>query len=130
MTDAGANERIKYIRRGEIWLGDLGEPFESEQGERRPLLIVQNDIGNYYSDTTIIVPITSSIKKSNMPVHACISENFLLKDSQALCEQIRVRSESKLLHKLGKISKQNQELIDISLMISLGLEKYLPNNAK
>jgi mRNA interferase MazF len=120
----------KEIKRGEIWTGDLGEPFESEQGGKRPLLIVQNDVGNHYSDTTIVVSVTSSNKKSNMPVHASISENFLLKDSQALCEQPKVISKSKLGYKLGKISKQNQEQIDISLMISLGLEKYLPNNAK
>ena len=123
-------QEIKNIHRGEIWTGDLGEPFESEQGDTRPLLIIQNDTGNHYSDTTIVIPITSSLKKTNMPVHVSISENFLLKDSQALCEQGRVISKSRLSHKLGKISKENQDLIDIALMISQGLEKYLPINAK
>jgi mRNA interferase MazF len=119
-----------YIKRGEIWIGDLGEPFESEQGDTRPMLILQNDIGNRYSETTVVAPITSSMKKSNLPVHVAISEKFLLKDSQVLLEQIRVISKSKLEYKLGKIDKDNQTLVDEALLVSIGLEKYLPNNAK
>jgi len=119
-----------YVRRGEIWMGDLGEGLDNEQEDIRPLLIVQNNTGNHYSKTTIVLPITSSIKKKNLPTHVPILENFLFKESEILAEQIRAISKSRLIHKLGKISEENQNLVNDALLVSVGLEKYLTNNAK
>ena len=109
-------------------MGDLGEGVGDEQQDMRPLLIVQNNTGNHYSKTTIVAPITSSIKKTNLPTHVFISEKFLLKDSQVLLEQIRAISKIRLIHKLGKISEENQELVDNALLVSVGLEKYLQDS--
>lgn len=117
-----------YVQRGEIWMGDLGEGVEDEQQDMRPLLIIQNNTGNRYSKTTIVAPITSSIKKTNLPTHVFISEKFLLKDSQVLLEQVRAISKNRLIHKLGKVSEENQKLVDNALLVSVGLEKYLQDS--
>ncbi len=94
------------IRRGDIVIADLGETVGSEQGKKRPAIIIQNDIGNKHSSTTIIVPLTSRIKKVTQVTHALVkktSKNGLKCDSMALCEQVRAIDKSRICLKIGSV---------------------------
>ena len=95
------------IKRGDIFYADLSPVVGSEQDGIRPVLIIQNDIGNKYSPTTIVVPLTSEIKKTNMPVHDILyksSYNGLKNNSLILGEQVRVIDKTMILHKLGSLN--------------------------
>ena len=97
------------IRRGDIVIADLGNSVGSEQGKKRPAIIIQNDIGNKHSPTTIIVPLTSQIKKASQKTHAIIkktADNGLRCDSMALCEQVRAIDKSRICLKIGSESDQ------------------------
>lgn len=110
------------IKRGEIYLVDLGDTEGSVQGGIRPAIILQNDVGNRFSPTTLICPLTSQ-KKKEMPTHVTLpTTTGLQKESVALCEQIRVIDKSKLTKKLCDVSDDNivQE-INKSIMVSFGL---------
>lgn len=94
------------IKRGDIVIADLGDTIGSEQGKRRPAIIIQNDIGNLYSPTTIVVPLTSHIKKTKQITHALIRKtvnNGLKCDSMALCEQVRAIDKSRICMKIGAV---------------------------
>jgi len=111
------------IKRGEIYLVDLGDHIGSEQGGIRPAIILQNDIGNKYSSTTLICPLTSKVKKQ-MPTHVPLtpSDCGIKKDSTALCEQITVIDKELLMKKIGEIHSNNTILeINKKIMISLGI---------
>ena len=98
------------VKRGDIVLADLSGAAFSEQGKERPVLIVQNDIGNKYSPTTIVVPLTTTTKKRNQITHAVIEkENTqgLKTDSMALCEQVRTIDKRRIKSRLGRISNPN-----------------------
>lgn len=110
------------MRRGEIWMCDLGDGKGSEQVGVRPCLILQNDIGNKYAPTTVIAPLTSKIKKGNLPTHVTLDCNFLPKVSAVEVEQIRIVSNARLLRKMGQISKKQMKQVNEALMIELGLE--------
>lgn len=116
---------IEHIKRGEIYLADLNPYQGSEQGGIRPVLILQNDIGNLYSHTTIIATITSKGKyKSKLPTHLFIkSRNDLTKDSVVLLEQIRTIDKERLIKKLGKLNSCEVKLMDKCMLISLGIYK-------
>ncbi len=111
------------MTRGEIYLVDLSSHIGSEQSGVRPALIVQNDIGNAYSPTTIICPLTSQTK-TNVNTHVTLTPDDcgILRDSIVLCEQVRVVDKSRLMKKLGEVTNQ-QKINDINrkLMISIGL---------
>ncbi len=111
------------MTRGEIYLVDLSSHIGSEQSGVRPALIVQNDIGNAYSPTTIICPLTSQTK-TNVNTHVTLTPDDcgILRDSIVLCEQVRVIDKSRLMKKLGEVTNQ-QKINDINrkLMISIGL---------
>lgn len=95
------------IKRGDIVIADLGNSVGSEQGKKRPAIIIQNDVGNMYSSTTIIVPLTSRLKKTQQSTHAIIKktkENGLKCDSMALCEQVRAIDKSRICLKIGSIN--------------------------
>jgi mRNA interferase MazF len=111
------------IRRGDIFYADLNPVVGSEQGGVRPVLIVQNDIGNRYSPTTIIAAITSRIKKAKMPTHIEIpKEKYSLdKDSVILLEQIRTIDKRRLREKVARLDRATMEKVDEALEISLGL---------
>lgn len=97
------------IKRGEIYYADLKLAVGSEQGGIRPVLIVQNDVGNKYSPTTIIVSITSKIKKP-IPTHVDIhssKENGLKEDSTILLEQIRTIDKSRIKNKIGQLGEED-----------------------
>lgn len=107
------------VRRGEIWYADLSDAIGSEQGGIRPVLIVQNDIGNKYSPTIIAAAITSQTK-NNLPTHIGLKkENTGLKfDSTVMMEQVRTLDKSRLRKKVGYINMDN---IDRALAISVGI---------
>ena len=110
------------IRRGDIYYADLGDVVGSEQFGLRPVVIVQNNLGNKYSKTVIVLPITSKIKKE-LPTHVKISGSKygLEKDSVVLAEQIRTIDKSRLISKVGRLDKKVLDEIKQALIISCGL---------
>ena len=111
------------IKRGYLFYADLSPVVGSEQGGVRPVLIIQNDIGNKYSPTVIVAAITSQINKAKLPTHIEISANEygLNKDSVILLEQIRTIDKKRLREKIGCLDKNMMVKVDNSLQISLGL---------
>ena len=111
------------IRRGDIFYADLSPVRGSEQGGTRPVLILQNDIGNQYSSTTIVAAITSQISKAKMPTHVEISgsRSGLNKDSVVLLEQIRTIDKSRLFQKVSSLNKELMSDVERAIKISLGL---------
>ena len=112
------------VKRGDIFYADLSPVVGSEQGGVRPVLVVQNDIGNKYSPTVIVAAVTSQINKAKMPTHIELSANKygLSKDSVVLMEQIRTIDKKRLKEKIGHTDEQLQCAIDDALRISFGLE--------
>ena len=111
------------IKRGYLYYADLSPVVGSEQGGVRPVLIIQNDIGNKYSPTVIVAAITSQINKAKLPTHIEISahEYGLNKDSVILLEQIRTIDKKRSREKIGCLDKNMMLKVDNSLQISLGL---------
>lgn len=110
------------VKRGDIFYADLNPTVGCEQGGIRPMLVVQNDIGNMHSPTLVVLPI-SSAKKPNLPVHAKVDKSELLReDSIALAEQIRTIDKCRLKSYVGsldaEVMKQVNEIIKISLEVS------------
>ncbi|KDR94824.1 mRNA interferase MazF [Peptoclostridium litorale DSM 5388] len=114
------NEEIK---RGDIYYADLSPVVGSEQGGVRPVLVVQNDIGNKYSPTIIIAAITAKIDKAKLPTHVEIRANEygLVKNSVVLLEQIRTIDKKRLREKIGSFDRKMMNKVDEALQISLGL---------
>lgn len=111
------------IKRGYLYYADLSPVVGSEQGGVRPVLIIQNDIGNKYSPTVIVAAITSQINKAKLPTHIEISANEygLNRDSVILLEQIRTIDKKRIREKIGYLDKNIMLKVDNSLQISLGL---------
>jgi len=111
------------VKRGDVYYADLSPVIGSEQGGIRPVLVVQNDIGNRYSPTVIVSAITSQINKAKLPTHIEISsEDFSLpRDSVVLLEQIRTIDKKRLKEKIGRFDKNLMGEVDDCLKISLGL---------
>lgn len=111
------------IRRGDIYFADLSPVVGSEQGGTRPVLILQNDIGNQYSPTTIVAAITSQISKAKLPTHVEMvsSHGGLEKDSVILLEQIRTIDKSRLMEKVAVLNDELMKRVDQAVEISLGL---------
>jgi mRNA interferase MazF len=111
------------IKRGDIFYADLSPVVGSEQGGVRPVLIVQNDIGNKYSPTVIAAAITSQINKAKLPTHIEINaqEYGLLKDSVILLEQIRTIDKRRLKEKIGKLDEELMQKVNEALGVSFGL---------
>lgn len=105
------------IKRGNIYLADLGEPVGSEQGGERPVLVVQNNTGNRYSPTVIVVPVTTSQTKRQLPTHVKVCG--LARPSIALCEQIRTIDKQRIYRKVGSVTQQTMELIRKGLAFSI-----------
>lgn len=113
------------IRRGDILLANLEPSRGSEQGKIRPCIVVQNDVANNFSPTTIIVPLTSAFSDKDYPTEARISkeEGSLKEDSVALCNQIRTISiEDRVLKKLGSLKPETMRKVDEAVKTSLGLD--------
>ena len=111
------------IKRGDMYYADLSPVIGSEQGGVRPVLIIQNDIGNKYSPTVIAAAITSQTTKNRLPTHINInsSEYGLVKDSVILTEQIRTIDKSRLKEKIGQIDPLTMNLVNSALGVSFGL---------
>ena len=111
------------ICRGEIYYADLSPVVGSEQGGFRPVLVIQNDIGNKYSPTVIIAAITSQLSKAKLPTHIELSKDKynLTKDSVVLLEQIRTLDKRRLKEKISSIDSSTMNQIDVAMMISLGI---------
>lgn len=111
------------IKRGDIYYADLSPVVGSEQGGIRPVLIVQNDVGNKFSPTVIAAAITSRQSKANLPTHImlCADQSGLLKDSVVLLEQIRTIDKRRLKEKMGTLEDSSMNEVDKAISISFGL---------
>ena len=111
------------VKRGEIYYADLSPVVGSEQGGIRPVLVIQNDIGNKYSPTVIAAAITSQINKAKMPTHIELAakDYGLNKDSVILLEQIRTIDKRRLREKIGRIDDGLMASVNNALSISFGL---------
>jgi len=111
------------VRRGDIFYADLSPVIGSEQGGVRPVLIIQNDVGNRYSPTVICAAITSQINKAKLPTHVEIDSitSTLVKDSVILLEQIRTIDKKRLREKICWLDEKMMQRINQAAAISLGL---------
>ena len=110
------------IKRGDIYYADLSPVVGSEQGGVRPVLIVQNDIGNKFSPTVIAAAITSQTGKANLPTHIKLDEKCgLNRESVILLEQMRTLDKTRLKEKMGHINDNTMNLVNQALSVSLGL---------
>ena len=111
------------VRRGDIYFADLSPVVGSEQGGTRPVLIVQNNVGNRYSPTVIAAAITSQIHKAKLPTHIELSgQSFgLTRDSVILLEQIRTIDKRRLREKMGCLNEQVMGQVDEALAVSFGI---------
>lgn len=111
------------VRRGDIFYADLRPVVGSEQGGIRPVLIIQNDVGNRYSPTIICAAITSKINKAKLPTHVEITSDQydLVKDSVILLEQIRTIDKKRLKEKVCHLEDKIMCQVDNSITISFGL---------
>lgn len=112
---------MREIKRGDIYKADLSPVVGSEQGGIRPVVIVQNDMGNRYSPTIIVVPITTRLNKKNLPTHTKINNSSLLKESIALMEQIRTIDKSRLIEFIGVLNESEMNRITEALRISIDI---------
>lgn len=111
------------VKRGDIFYADLSPVVGSEQGGVRPVLVVQNDIGNKFSPTVIVAAVTSQINKAKMPTHVEINANDfgLAKNSVILLEQVRTIDKKRLREKIGKLDEELMERVEEALIISFGI---------
>ncbi len=111
------------IKRGDIYYADLSPVIGSEQGGIRPVLIIQNDVGNKYSPTVIAAAITSQQDKTNLPTHIKVeaADCGLSKDSIVLLEQVRTIDKKRLREKMGTLDVKAMGQIDKALSVSFGL---------
>jgi mRNA interferase MazF len=112
-----------FVKRGDIFYADLSPVVGSEQGGVRPVLIVQNDVGNRYSPTVICAAITSQINKAKLPTHIEIDsmQYTLVKDSVVLLEQVRTIDKKRLREKICRLDDMLMRKVDKALLASLGL---------
>ena len=109
------------IKRGELYYADLSPVIGSEQGGVRPVLIVQNDVGNRYSPTIIAAAITSQMNKAKLPTHIELDTTCgLSKDSVVLTEQLRTLDKTRLRDKIGTIDSVAMQKVNNALLVSLG----------
>ena len=112
------------VRRGDIYYADLSPVIGSEQGGVRPVLIIQNDVGNKYSPTVIAAAITSRTGKSKLPTHIEVyADRYgLAKDSVILLEQIRPIDKRRLKEKMGHLDEDVMSEVNDAISVSFGLE--------
>ena len=113
------------MKRGELYYADLDPVIGSEQGGMRPVLIIQNDLGNRFSPTVIILPLTSKINKTPLRTHVPLlpPQGGIKKPSIILCEQVRTLEKSRLLGRLGALSREKMALVEKALAAAVGVEK-------
>ena len=114
------------IYRGEFYYADLSPVLGSEQGGNRPVLVIQNDVGNAHSPTVIVASVTSIFTKAKIPTHIEVAAGMfgLPKNSIILLEQLRTIDKRRLKEKIGTITREFQQRVDDALKISLGLKAF------
>ena len=108
----------------DVYMMDLNPYSGSEQGGIRPAIVVQNDDGNFYSNVLLVVPLTTQIKKRNMPTHFILHNRFLSAPSMAICESPRPADKSRVLSYLGHLSKYEMRQVSVCLQYSFGFIGY------
>lgn len=110
------------VKRGDIYYADLSPVIGSEQGGMRPVLIIQNNVGNKYSPTVIVAAITTKIEKGKMPTHVEVgADKGLEKNSVVLLEQIRTIDKQRLRDQVTQLDNKTMSMVDDALAISIGL---------
>lgn len=114
-----------YMKRGDVFYADLRPVVGSEQGGVRPVLIIQNDVGNKYSPTVICAAITSKLNKAKLPTHIELEAKKygLMKDSVILLEQLRTIDKQRLKDKVCHLDSEIMKKVNVSLLVSLELDK-------
>lgn len=114
------------IKRGDIYYADLSPVVGSEQGGVRPVLIVQNDVGNRYSPTVIAAAITSQMNKAKLPTHIELNKEGygLIKDSVILLEQVRTIDKKRLKEKMGHLDDDLMQQVNTAINVSFGLNSF------
>jgi mRNA interferase MazF len=114
------------IKRGDIYYADLSPVVGSEQGGVRPVLIVQNDVGNRYSPTVIAAAITSQMNKAKLPTHIELNKEGygLIKDSVILLEQVRTIDKKRLKEKMGHLDEGLMQQVNNAINVSFGLNNF------
>lgn len=114
------------IKRGDVFFADLSPVVGSEQGGFRPVLIIQNNIGNRFSPTVIVAAITAQIQKAKLPTHVEVAatEYGLERDSVVLLEQIRTIDKQRLTEKITHLNDELMQKVNDSLQISVGLIEF------
>lgn len=111
------------VNRGDIFYATLSPVMGSEQGGFRPVLIIQNDVGNRHSPTVIVAPITAQMQKHRLPTHVPLKQQVkgIKKNSLILLEQIRTIDKQRLNDKIGQVNQQTMREVDAALRVSLHL---------
>ena len=111
------------VKRGDVFFANLSPVVGSEQGGSRPVLVIQNNIGNKYSPTVIVAAITTQLQKSRLPTHVFLphKESSLAHNSVILLEQVRTIDKQRLQDRIAKISPARMTAVDHALQISFGL---------
>ncbi len=112
------------VKRGDLFYADLNPVVGSEQGGTRPVVVIQNNVGNKYSPTLIVAAITSQVNKAKLPMHVNTSaeETGLPRHSVVLLEQLRTIDKKRLQTKIGTMDRETMKEIDAAIAISLGLQ--------
>ena len=117
------------VKKGDLFFADLSPVVGSEQGGVRPVLVVQNDVGNKYSPTIIVAAVTSQTSKAKLPTHVELqaTQGGLSKNSVVLLEQLRTIDKQRLKERIGSLSDSQMPIVDEALGVSLGIAN-LPEN--
>lgn len=128
----GGNNNMKEIKRGDLYYADLRPIIGSEQGGVRPVLIIQNDVGNHFSPTVIAASITSRQRKHRLPTHVFlpVSTEGLQRNSIVLLEQVRTIDRTRLGDYIGKLDETAMEAVDAALAISIGIKEKAEMDAR
>lgn len=110
------------MKRGDLYFADLDPVVGSEQGGKRPVLIIQNDLGNRFSPTVIVLPLTSSRNKAPLPTHVPLlpPQGGIRRPSVILCEQVRTLEKSRLSRYLGRLTREKLALVEQALARAVG----------
>ena len=114
------------VKRGDLFYADLSPVVGSEQGGVRPVLVIQNDVGNKYSPTVITAAVTSKINKAKLPTHIELdAKNFgLARDSVVMTEQVRTIDKQRLKERIGHLDDTAMSAVENALMVSFGLSDF------
>ena len=111
------------IVRGELYTADLDPVVGSEQGGMRPVLVVQNDVGNRFSPTVVVLALTSQIDKARLPTHVLGSGSGLARPSVVLAEQMRTLDKRRLRERIGILPPETMEKVNQAIRVSLAVEE-------